>query len=104
MRGEWKKGRDGREYQDWRYSVEDLRRDVKRYRTTPDNARKFLEELRHLFDRLLDPKTTDARRAAIVNMLQRRLTHGYATMENVAILSKIAAGEVDPVTHAFIER
>jgi hypothetical protein len=104
MRGEWKKGRDGREYQDYRYTPEDLRRDVLRYRTTPDNARKFLQELRHLFDRLLDPKTTDARRAAIVNLLQRRLVGGYSSMERVAILSKIASGEVDPVTYEYIER
>ena len=97
-RSDWKKTRDGREYQDWRYSVEELHEDVHRFRMTPEQARKSLMDTRRLFDRLLDPKTSDAKRCAIVNTLKRRLVLGFSTIETLAALSKIANGHVDPKT------
>jgi hypothetical protein len=94
---------EGQEYEVSYYSTEDLRGDVRRYRTTPEKARKRVEEIRNFIDKLLDPKTSDVRRCAIVNMLNRRLTGGYSRIEDLAALSKIANGRVDPVTHQFLE-
>lgn len=100
MRGDWKRTRDGHEYQEWRFSTEELREDVLRYRMTPEEARRFLLFIRWLIDKLLTTKS-DARRVAAVNMLQKFLTHGYRSISNLAALSKIANGRVNPKTHRF---
>jgi hypothetical protein len=91
MRGEWRRRKDGSEYQEWRYSVEELQQDVRRFRHSPAQARKQLRSIQHLFDRLLDPKTTDVKRCAIVNHLKRRLIMGFNDIERLAALSKIAS-------------
>ena len=83
MRGDWKRTRDGHEYQEWRFSTEELREDVLRYRMTPEEARRFLLFIRWLIDKLLTTKS-DARRVAAVNMLQKFLTHGYRSISNLA--------------------
>jgi hypothetical protein len=90
MRGDWKKSRDGRDYQDWRYSVEDLNEEVPRWRTTPKQARRRILGIRNLFDKLLTAKT-DIRRVACVNLIHRRLNHGYNRIDMLAPLSKVAS-------------
>jgi hypothetical protein len=84
--------KDGRQYQEWYYSVEDLQRDVLRYQMTPARAAEKIEEIRSLIEELLVPETTDARRATIVTMLHRRLCNGFNKIEDLAPLSKIASG------------
>jgi len=75
--------------------------DVRRFRLTSNDARKRIEHIQRLFGRLLDPKLTDARRVGIVNVLRRRLVWHHE-VDNLAALSKIAHGQVDPRTLQFV--
>lgn len=101
MRGDQKTRRDGSTFTEYRYSTDDLDYDVRRFRLTSNDARKRIEHIQRLFGRLLDPKLTDARRVGIVNVLRRRLVWHHE-VDNLAALSKIAHGQVDPRTLQFV--
>jgi len=74
----------------YKYTAEQLLSDRERFRSTQEQARDALTEIRDMFDRLLAADSTDAERARIVNKLEKRLTLGYANIKNVAVWSKIA--------------
>ena len=83
------------------YTVERLKKDVFRFGATPEKARKSIEEVRDMFNLLLNPKITDATRCRLVNKIQRRMNWGYGRIEDYASLSKIAC---DPEYPAMREK
>ncbi len=97
-----KRNEDGEEYEHYFYSVEDLARDIKRYQTTPERARARIAEIQIILHKLLDPKLSDAQRCSAVNMLRKRLSWGHRSIEDLAAVSKIAVGRVDPKTHCYV--
>jgi len=72
-----------------RYTLEDLQRRWRQYRCSPLQASKRLEEIRDLIDSLLDCDS-DVKRIATMKKLKYRLAWGYANIEDLAALSKVA--------------
>ena len=76
----FRKNVDGEEYQHYFTSVEDIRRDVQRYRMSSAQARKLIEEIQGLLAELLGPETTDRRRAATLRAARHRAYDGAANL------------------------
>ena len=75
---------------DVRYTVKRLNDDVVRHHCTPLQAQARIIEVRDLLNDLLQPMP-DARRCLIVKKLRRRLAWGFANIEDLGAVGKIAS-------------